>query len=63
MGAGVGGVQLNMEIVNEGAKISGVINKQFPLRFSNSNNSGKKRDLKSSHWLRRGLILEVIERK
>lgn len=52
MGAGVGGVQLNMEIVNEGAKISGVINKQFPLRFSNSKNSGKKRDLKSSHWLR-----------
>lgn len=63
MGAGVGGVQLNMEIVNEGAKISGVINKQFPLRFSNSKISGKKRDLKSSHWLRRGLIVEVIERK
>lgn len=52
-----------MEIVKEGAKISGIINKQFPFSFSNSNDSGKKRDLKSSHWSRRDLIVEVIERK
>lgn len=63
VGAGVGGVQLNMAIVNEGAKISVVINKRFLLSFSNSNDSGEKRDLKSSHWSRRDLIVEVIERK
>lgn len=61
MGGGDGRTQSNMAIVNEEAKILGVINKRLPLQFSNSHDSGKEREIRNSCWLRRGLIVEVTE--
>lgn len=61
VGGGDGRIQSNMAIANEEAKILGVINKRLPLQFSNSHDSGKKREIRNSRWLRRGIIVEVTE--